>query len=192
MIREMTFISLLIVLLVALQCVVSIPTVSQKSSRSLNLPGRVPLFPKSQVNYGPSDYLRAMIKHNIHPTHPDDLPIDELRSEDAPLRKRSVTIGYVPATPYKYDPSGYYSPITIGQGDNAKTFNLEFDTGSSDLWVFSDLMDVQEIPAGRTIYDPNKSSSAIATNATWNCTYRDGSNSFGVVYLDTRSEEHTS
>ena len=42
-------------------------------------------------------------------------------------------IGEVPTTDVQND-SMYLCPVTIGEGPNAVTVNLDFDTGSSDLW----------------------------------------------------------
>jgi hypothetical protein len=42
-------------------------------------------------------------------------------------------IGELPTTDVQND-SMYLCPVTIGEGHHAVTVNLDFDTGSSDLW----------------------------------------------------------
>ena len=88
--------------------------------------------------------------------------------------------GTVVANPTQYD-SEYIESVTIG----GQTLNLDFDTGSSDLWVFS-----SELPAadqnGHSIYTPGKSStSKKLAGETWSITYGDQSSASGDVYSDT-------
>lgn len=105
--------------------------------------------------------------------------------------------GTVTATPEQYD-SEYLCPVTIGT--TGVTLNLDFDTGSSDLyvfpahdypqtltcnrWVFS-----SELPAsdqtGHSIYTPSKSTtSKIESGETWSISYGDGSGAAGNIYAD--------
>lgn len=72
-------------------------------------------------------------------------------------------------------------------GTPPQTINLNFDTGSSDLWVFS-----SETPEsqqkGHKIYNISASTTANRlANHTWSIRYGDGSSSMGNVYLDTVS-----
>lgn len=90
--------------------------------------------------------------------------------------------GTVAANPEQYD-SEYLCPVTIGTP--GVTLNLDFDTGSSDLWVFS-----SELPAsqqtGHGIYNPSGSStSKIESGETWKISYGDGSGAAGNIYADT-------
>lgn len=64
---------------------------------------------------------------------------------------------------------------------------LNFDTGSSDLWVFSSETPTNQ-QGGQKLYEIEKSSTATKLdNHTWSIHYGDGSRSSGNVYLDTVS-----
>ncbi|KAI0638655.1 acid protease [Trametes polyzona] len=75
----------------------------------------------------------------------------------------------------------YVVPVKIGTP--GVTLHLDFDTGSSDLWV-SELARSQRKTKGHTIYDPTKSSTAKKASGTWNISYGDGSSASGNVYTD--------
>ncbi|KAK5164574.1 uncharacterized protein LTR77_009780 [Saxophila tyrrhenica] len=84
--------------------------------------------------------------------------------------------GEVAADPQQYD-QAYLSPVTIGNSE----LMLDFDTGSADLWAFSN-----ETPAsqsqGHERYD-----SATGTELdgySWSITYGDQSGAGGNVYTD--------
>ena len=96
------------------------------------------------------------------------------------LAAAAANDGTVTTTPEQYD-SEYLTPVSIG----GQTLNLDFDTGSSDLWVFS-----SELPAssqsGHSIYNPARSSTAkLLSGYTWSISYGDGSGASGNVYTDT-------
>ncbi|QRV81402.1 aspartyl protease [Ceratobasidium sp. AG-Ba] len=79
----------------------------------------------------------------------------------------------------------YACPVTIGTP--GITLLLDFDTGSSDLWVWSSeyrasCSDLQ----GHSTYNPKKSStSELLPGETWQISYGDGSHASGDVHLDT-------
>ncbi|KAL6305901.1 acid protease [Sparassis latifolia] len=75
----------------------------------------------------------------------------------------------------------YVVQVTIGTP--GVTLNLDFDTGSSDLWVWSsELAGVST--SGHNIYNPKNSSTAVKADGTWNISYGDGSSASGDVYAD--------
>jgi len=92
----------------------------------------------------------------------------------------SVADGTVVATPTEYD-SEYLCPVTIG----GETLQLDFDTGSSDLWVFSSEQPKSQT-TGHAIYTPSKTSKLLS-GETWDISYGDGSSASGNVYTDTVS-----
>jgi len=84
----------------------------------------------------------------------------------------------------------YLVPLSIGTP--AQTFNLDFDTGSSDLWVWSTSLPKSTQVAGshtsHNIFDPAKSSTWKASRGqTWQIMYGDGSGASGTVGTDTVS-----
>ena len=95
--------------------------------------------------------------------------------------------GTVIATPGPDDSADvqYVAPVQIGTP--AQTINLDFDTGSSDLWVFSTDTNPDEVH-GQTLYNPGKSSTAeLQDGETWKIGYADKSGSSGIVYNDVVS-----
>ncbi|MCJ1472237.1 Type I transmembrane sorting receptor [Lambiella insularis] len=94
----------------------------------------------------------------------------------------ATTSGTVVANPTQYD-SEYVCSVTVG----GQTMRLDFDTGSSDLWVFSTEQPSSQT-SGHNLYNPAKSStSSVDSGATWSISYGDGSSSSGDVYFDTVS-----
>ncbi|KIW71976.1 hypothetical protein PV04_00201 [Phialophora macrospora] len=94
--------------------------------------------------------------------------------------KAAAADGSVTATPEQFD-AEYLCPVTIG----GQTLNLDFDTGSSDLWVFSSELS-SSAQSGHSIYNPSKSSTSKKLNgASWSISYGDGSSASGDVYTDT-------
>lgn len=88
--------------------------------------------------------------------------------------------GLVTATPEQGDVE-YLSPVSIG----GQTLNLDFDSGSSDLWVFNTQLAAAS-QTGHTLYDPAKSTTLkMMTGATFSISYGDGSGAAGNVGTDT-------
>ncbi|KAF2204649.1 acid protease [Delitschia confertaspora ATCC 74209] len=75
----------------------------------------------------------------------------------------------------------FLSPVTIG----GQTLNLDFDSGSSDLWVFSTQLSQNAI-GGHTAFDPAKSTTfKQIEGAQFSISYGDGSGAAGLVGTDT-------
>lgn len=85
--------------------------------------------------------------------------------------------GSVAADPTSGDEE-YLCQVTVG----SNTLSLDFDTGSSDLWVFSTLLDSSEVGSHST-YDVSHGSAE--SGETWTISYGDGSGASGTVYADT-------
>ncbi|GAO19822.1 hypothetical protein UVI_02059230 [Ustilaginoidea virens] len=102
------------------------------------------------------------------------------RRSSSSLSKAAQNEGTVVATPLTNDVS-YLCPVTIG----LQTFYLEFDSGSSDLWVQSSLSPAN-LSVGHSVYNPRRSPTAkLLPGYTWNITYGDRSGARGVVFTDT-------
>ncbi|KAF7789447.1 hypothetical protein EIP86_000392 [Pleurotus ostreatoroseus] len=85
--------------------------------------------------------------------------------------------------PNHWTDSEYVVPVTVGTP--GVTVHLDFDTGSSDLWIWSSELAGASRYRTHQIYDPYASSTAQhAHGLTWNITYGDGSSANGDVYLD--------
>lgn len=89
-------------------------------------------------------------------------------------------VGLVTATPEQGDVE-YLSPVNIG----GQTLNLDFDSGSSDLWVFNTQLAAAST-TGHTLYDPTKSKTLkMVQGASFSISYGDGSGAAGNVGTDT-------
>lgn len=92
--------------------------------------------------------------------------------------KAAAESGSATTTPENGDEE-YLTPVNVG----GTTMNLDFDTGSADLWVFSSELPTSE-QAGHAIYKPGGNGTKIA-GATWQIQYGDQSSASGDVYKDT-------
>ncbi|KAK7184986.1 eukaryotic aspartyl protease [Paraphaeosphaeria sporulosa] len=83
--------------------------------------------------------------------------------------------------------SMYLCPVAIGTPP--QVCNLHFDTGSSDLWLWSTELDSKTQSTGKSsghnIYSPKSSSTwKKISGSSWKIRYGDGSNASGIVGTD--------
>ncbi|KAH7325226.1 aspartic peptidase domain-containing protein [Rhizoctonia solani] len=117
-------------------------------------------------------------KARIHNNNPEEVwaPLVDLDSGDG--------MSIVQAEDIQND-TEYACPVTIGTP--GVTLTLDFDTGSSDFWVWSSEFRADRAQLeGHQIYNPDKSRTAERLpGATWKISYGDGSSASGDVILDT-------
>ncbi|KAL4782220.1 aspartic protease pep1 [Aspergillus varians] len=111
----------------------------------------------------PRMYGRALAKYGV--TVPTQV-------RDAETHGSAVT------TPEEYDIE-YLTPVNIG----GTVLNLDFDTGSADLWVFSNELPTAQ-QQGHSIYQPSSNATRMS-GYSWRISYGDGSSANGDVYRDT-------
>ncbi|KAF3274246.1 Type I transmembrane sorting receptor [Orbilia oligospora] len=134
-----------------------------------------------EVNHnGPKSFNDAIRKWGVE----KDLPTDEHLKSDLVMHKevaRRYTDSSVTASPESGDVE-YTIPVKIGTP--AQTLNLNLDTGSSDLWVFSTSQATSQL-SGHDVYNPSKSSTwKKLTGFSWSIQYADGSGASGDVGTD--------
>ncbi|KKY32813.1 putative secreted aspartic proteinase precursor [Diaporthe ampelina] len=158
-------------------------TSSLKQVRNVKYSGRSTTGPiqrqKAYLKYGaaiPDDLSTAVsrIRNKIMSE------LQGVRLPNLPIKDRRTT-GSAPATPEEYDVE-YLTPVQIGTPP--QTLNLDFDTGSSDLWVYSSATPASDVN-GQEVYNPGASNtSSKLQGSTWDISYGDGSSSSGEVYYD--------
>lgn len=146
---------------------------------------------KHNRKYGPVDRQKAYLKFGA--SIPQDLSdavsrirnkilseIQGVRLPNLPIKDKRAT-GSAAATPEEYDVE-YLTPVQIGTPP--QTLNLDLDTGSADLWVYSSATPPSDVN-GQEVYNPSKSNtSSKVQGSTWDISYGDGSSSSGHVYYD--------
>ncbi|KAF4470697.1 aspartic ase precursor, partial [Fusarium albosuccineum] len=136
------------------------------------------------VTNGPQAIARAYAKYGV--IMPEALA-EVVRKNKKQHSKRSGgnegagrSQGSVVTTP---EPGDYEWLTPVQIGTPGVTLNLNFDTGSADLWVFTNTTSGGSV--GRSVYNPIKSRTAKKIEgASFGIRYGDGSSSSGDVYTD--------
>ncbi|KAG2195122.1 hypothetical protein INT47_006986 [Mucor saturninus] len=105
--------------------------------------------------------------------------INPLKDTPGGLASTDSNSGSVPVIDYQGD-TEYYGTVSIGTP--AQNFKIDFDTGSSDLWIASTLC---SSCTSHTRYNPNKSSTYAKDGRSWTISYGDGSTASGILGKDT-------
>ncbi|KAL8909067.1 MAG: hypothetical protein Q9207_000401 [Kuettlingeria erythrocarpa] len=163
---------------------------------------RIKRFPNPNYKRsGPKSYVYLLNKYKFSPTKPGPYVLGGKVQQKGKygikslvggkahvqriLQKKSTKDaqpGDVPADDQQND-SMYLCPVTIGTP--GQTFNLDFDTGSADLWLWSTELPKSTNTSGHNVFDPKKSSTFKKTaGAAWKISYGDGSNASGDVGTD--------
>lgn len=175
-----TFGAFLASLAVAGNLAAALPAAGQSQTISINA-----VHNKNFKPNGPLALAKAYNKYNV-PMPSNLATLVSSIQKDLGLQKRQGNGTGTGSDPTKPPPGvgdlEYLAEVDIGSPPQ-KLF-LDFDTGSSDLWVFSSETPSTQVNGQKT-YDIKSSSSAKQLDgATWNIKYGDGSSCSGDVYLD--------
>ncbi|KAI9821663.1 MAG: hypothetical protein M1827_002244 [Pycnora praestabilis] len=167
---------LLITLLFTIVIAVPTPARQQRKGRSFKV-NRV-----KRANYVPSGRVamqKAYAKYGW--TVPQDLTVSNAASGNSSGGgSGNGESGEVSASPEQND-AEFLSPVTIG----GQTLMMDFDTGSSDLWVFNTELSSADTST-HTSFNPSKSSTfKQLQGASFAISYGDGSGASGNVGTDT-------
>ena len=129
-------------------------------------------------------YLRSLLKFNIISSESLSSAEHEITSHEAKLHRRDANSSLPLLTGVSAD-GFYHTQITIGEGEVVQTFNMDFDTGTSDFWVLSTLLP-QDDRGRHNLYDPSASnSSVLLSGQTWADGFQGTTEVGGVVFSDT-------
>ncbi|KIY04193.1 uncharacterized protein Z520_00886 [Fonsecaea multimorphosa CBS 102226] len=131
---------------------------------------------------GLKSYVYLLNKYRFNPTIQG--PYFAAKGNKLVKQNDDGSQGEVTASDQQND-SLYTVPVKIGTP--AQTLNLDFDSGSSDLWCWSTELPQSTLSAGKghTIFDPSKSSTfQTSQGSTWQIQYGDQSSASGTVGTD--------
>ncbi|KAI7340858.1 acid protease [Hortaea werneckii] len=107
------------------------------------------------------------------------------------LAKKDATSGQTGEVPAEDVESNALYLAEVSIGTPPQKMDLDFDTGSADLWVWSSKLPERTQQATSSdgqkhnIFNPSESSTYQQTNSTWQIQYGDGSTASGTVGTDT-------
>lgn len=153
------------------------PRGQEEARHTLSVPVVHNINRRKNLGHPALAYAKALRKYNATiPSHVQSV-VDRFSLSTA---KRASEEGSVVATSVDSD-TEYVATISVGTP--AQSLPMDFDTGSSDLWVMGKGVSGT---TGHTTYDSSSSSTAKKmTGASWSISYGDGSSSSGDVYTDT-------
>ncbi|OAX78152.1 hypothetical protein ACJ72_07544 [Emergomyces africanus] len=138
------------------------------------VPNGLSAVKKAHAKFGiiPSDVNFGSLDFNHFTTAADRQALNKTDEPD-----ENGAVANVPA----HNDVLYLAPVTIG----GQEFVMNFDTGSSDTWVYNTKLD-SSVSAGHSVFDPAKSSTfQLLEGSTFNITYGDRSFARGGVGADT-------
>lgn len=123
--------------------------------------------------------MGAPIYQILDPKHNTILHNEETIAAVSKITKQSGSVRTVPE-PYHAE---YLTPVSIGTPP--QVLHMDFDTGSSDFWMFSTLQPDNETSGHDAVFRPGKSSTyKNITGSTWKILYGDGSGATGIAGTD--------
>ena len=144
-------------------------------------PGKVDIIHNPSCHFL-SQYIHSMLKYDI--IHPHSDAVHKIMSREKQISRRDANFSNSLATMAGFD--GFYlTQISLGEGIHAKTFNMDFDTGTSDLWVLSTLLQDDQ-QGSHNLYDPSNSNSSVPlVGETWSDAFQNVTEIGGVVFNET-------
>ncbi|OJD33954.1 aspartyl protease [Diplodia corticola] len=154
------------------------PTSTSTSSSSIRTTSSSSSSSSSSVRTTSSSTSSSSIRTTTSSSSSSSIRTTSSSSSTSTKASSTYQSGSAVATPVNEFDTAYMIPITVG----GTTVYVDVDTGSSDLWVLSNLQPSSQT-SGHNIYSP--SASNLKSGYSWNVTYLDGSTASGAVYNDT-------
>ncbi|KAI9724079.1 MAG: hypothetical protein M1812_000798 [Candelaria pacifica] len=186
----MQFFQILLLVTVLLSVALAAPARQQLKGRSFKVER---VRRSNYIRSGPAALSKAYRKYGIESPHVLASSSTSTNSTNGDPSSSSAGIsngkasnsgsnGDVNATPEQGD-AEFLSPVTIGN----QTLMMDFDTGSSDTWVFNTQLS-KSLIQGHTAFNPFQSPTfRIIPGATFKVSYGDSSKASGNVGLDSVS-----